>query len=164
MELFVIPTHRKCIKAIESLVREIELSKLSDEQKALAIVCNGDEIIEKELSEYLQQRKKDLPFKIYLINKCDMDKISQSLAENLGEEQREMDKLLIPDKIDYGKIFNMIYIVSFILGAEVVHRRDSDCYFYENQEASELSISYEEKFIKKKVNNVMQCEELTVVD
>ena len=74
MELFVIPTHRKCIKAIESLVREIELSKLSDEQKALAIVCNGDEIIEKELSEYLQQRKKDLPFKIYLINKCDMDK------------------------------------------------------------------------------------------
>ena len=51
-----------------------------------------------------------------------MIKISNSLAEILGEKGV---KITYSDKIDYGKIYNMIYIVSFILGAEVVHRRDS---------------------------------------
>ena len=164
MELFVIPTHRRCIQAIESLIKEIKLCKVADEQKALAIICNGDDKIEKDLLEYLCQRKKDLNFKIYLINKNDMIKISHKLAENLGKKQSEMDALLIPDRIDYGKIYNMIYIVSFILEAEVVHRRDSDCYFFEYQEASEFSINYEERFVKKKINSVMKEQGLTVVD
>ena len=42
MELFVIPTHRKCTQAIESLVKEIEYYELRMNRKT-AIVCNGDD-------------------------------------------------------------------------------------------------------------------------
>lgn len=165
MELFVIPTHRRCTDAIDSIIREMHIySKKADIELALAILDNGDEATSRFNCDYLRTIKEDCGFKVYYINMSHMEMISRQIAQEVKIDEEEMVGLLIPKKIDYGKIFNLIYLVAIALHADKIHRRDSDCYFARNAKEEEYSVGEEIKYLGQKINLVIESEELDVVD
>ena len=165
MELFVIPTHRHCLKAIDSIIREMQIFKEKNKgELSLAILDNGDTTVSMSNRNYLNTIKAKHGFEIYYIDTGHMEKLSNCIAREIGIDEKEMGELLIPRKIDYGKIFNLIYLVSMVLNADNLHRRDSDCYFDENCQEEEYSINEENKYLGKAINRVIEDGELEVID
>ena len=60
-----------------------------------------------------------------------MRKYCHKIATKLAMSEKEVDELLLPDSIDYGKISNWVYLVGVMHRARIIHRRDSDCFIDE---------------------------------
>lgn len=131
MKLFVIPTHRICEKAVVSLLKEIEKAYGYDETVKIAILDNSNSDTFRQNQDFLnklKEEKKELH--LYHIGLDDMLHIVEELGIHCDLTEDELKEMLYPDKIDYGKIANMIYITTLLLSENGFHRRDSDCFVF----------------------------------
>ncbi|GEB30290.1 Uncharacterised protein [Enterococcus casseliflavus] len=157
MELFCIPTHRKIDEALNSILLEMDYFMTSrDVDVALLVIENGS----KEVFSYNQKLLESLEasFNIFHLGLHDLKNIVVEISEHSEIPLEVLSDLLFPDSVDYGKMANFIYIISCILNADGIHRRDSDCVTISNQ--SELfPIKQELNYLGKKIK---EAQSLTI--
>lgn len=123
MRMFVIPTHRECFEAIQSIKKEIiYFQKITKEETIFVLLDNGNVNNYKANQKFLSSI--EFPCPKYHISLKTMGIIATDISKKLG---KNLSELLVPYEVDYGKIFNYIYIVGMLFNASGIHRRDSDC-------------------------------------
>jgi len=154
MELFIIPTHRECKRAVESIIKEMNYARKRNINVELVVLDNSREETYLKNDEFLKAVKKSYQdLKIHHISLNDMDKIVHKLSKAMDLKYEELAEMLLPNSIDYGKISNFIYIISILLGADRFHRRDSDC-FIDELEEKDFPVVHELEFLGKDVNEI----------
>lgn len=152
MELFVLPTHRFCEKAVASALDEAVILKkdrcdvrilVLDNSKNDIYCCNAIAI----------NKLQDRGITIYHIGMQKIKDFIFMLSDNCSIPFNELMELLYPDKIDYGKIFNLLYLIAILLGADNIYRRDSDC-FANLLDEEKYPIQIEKHFLGKNVHNI----------
>lgn len=152
MELFVIPTHRLCEKAVLSALDEVIILKEQTNDVRILVLDNSkDEIFKCNDMAIDEIRKRG--FIIYHFGMEQIRKLIILLSENSDISYDELMEMLYPDKIDYGKIFNLLYIVAVVLGADNIYRRDSDC-FANLLEEKKYPVQMEKRFLGKNVHYI----------
>lgn len=123
MRMFVIPTHRVCFEAIESFKTEIVyFQKETNEDAIFVLLDNGNTDNYQANQKFLSNI--EFPCPKYHISLKDMNSIARYISKKLGND---ISQLLMPYEVDYGKIFNYIYIIGILFKVSGIHRRDSDC-------------------------------------
>ena len=161
--MFVIPTHRLCFKAVDSIILEMDLAISQGLNCFLAVIDNSPMQIYLQNDEYLRKLSKDVTYAIYHIGNDILKMFVSDLAKKINKDKKEIEDLLVPEKVDYGKIHNWIYICSIFLNAEYIHRRDSDCYVT-NIDKEFYPVVAENKFLGKKINSVLSQLEVIQMD
>jgi hypothetical protein len=163
MELFVIPTHRICKEAVESILEEINYIKYEEVDFGLVVLDNSKKEIFLNNHDFLiSVRNRHRNLHIYHIGLDSMLKIVKGISDKCLIPYDELKEMLYPDDINYGKIGNFLYLITVLLGAKGFHRRDSDCFIFEMEKES-YPIIPEAKYLGNKVKeieNVMKQEEL----
>ena len=150
-DIFVIPTHRNVKMSMKSIIKEMYVS---NGDKALVVLDNSKSEIFKENHIEIKKESGKCKYPIFHVGINDMEKIVYKISESLGERDTLIE-LLVPYDFDYGKIFNMIYLIAEILGADRIHRRDSDCYYSECTDINEYAVVEENKYLGEKIHNVL---------
>lgn len=154
MELFVIPTHRDCRRAVESLIKEIHVFiEKTGKIAMMAVIDNSSHDIYQMNHKFLSEVAKNEEFRIYHIGLNSLYLYFKQISMNF-EQDKYVFSLLYPKEKDYGKIFNTISLVACTLGVDVIHRRDSDC-FYKEEKAEEKAVWREIEYIGKSVKDTM---------
>lgn len=153
MDMYVIPTHRKCFDAINSAYEEIKyLRKLNAVDITLVLLDNSKQDIFESNERYLRKLKSEIP--TYHVSLNDMNKIIYEVSKKVSINYEQLKEMLLPDKTDYGKIYNFIYIIATILKVDRFYRRDSDC---SNKllDKRRYPIIIENEYLGKNVNNIL---------
>lgn len=153
-DMFVIPTHRNCEKSVSSILEEMKEIK-SNRYKFLVVVDNSKKEIYEQNHAFLKSILDGIEFPIYHVGLEQMDGIINQIAHGLGKNAKRLKELLLPDSIDYAKIYNMIYILTVALGVNRFHRRDSDCYYDESIKKLKYAVNSEEKYLGVPINQVV---------
>ena len=124
--MFAIPTHRKCKKAILSIVEEMRQCNETWDI-FLVVLDNSPNTIFEENDKIIEKIRKTINFVIYHISMDEMVHMVEKLANCMKINSSYMMELLIPREIDYGKFYNLLYICAISFSADIIHRRDSDC-------------------------------------
>lgn len=152
-EVFIIPTHRDCKKSVCSLIEEIKKIKCNRD-KVLVVVDNSKKSIYEQNHVFLKSKTSEVNYPIYHIGLEQMDSILTQIANDIGMSSQRIKEMMLPDDIDYAKIYNMIYLLTVILGANRFHRRDSDCYYDNSYQELKYAINAEEKFLGINLNQI----------
>ena len=145
MELFVVPTNRRIDKCIQSLIME---SNSISEDNLILIIDNSNIEIQKHNKRIIEENKK-FTHKVLWVNLVKQKEFIEILAKESSIDKAELLSLLYADHCDYGKIFNIIYLVAVALGFDSFHRRDSDCYV--SGEPETYPVYMEMKYLNKKI-------------
>lgn len=156
MDLFVIPTHRLCKKAVVSSLEEAVILKEQKKEVKILVLDNGKKEIFQENKKAIDNMQK-YGIDIYHFGMENIKKLINLIHKYCDISVDELMEMLYPDKIDYGKIFNLLYLVSILVGAECIHRRDSDCFANELTE-DKYPIQVEKQFLGKYVNEIKNVE------
>lgn len=151
--MFAIPTHRKCQKAVTSIINEMN-SCNKEWNIFLVVLDNSNQEIFGENDIFIRKINKIVSFDIYHIG---MDKINvmiKKIALRMNIDVSYISDLLLIKGIDYGKMYNLLYICAISFYADVIHRRDSDCSL-ESIEIDDYPISMEIRYIKKSIVDVL---------
>lgn len=151
MDLFVIPTHRLCEKAVKSIIEEIK-SHAANELGILILDNSKDEIY-KENHSILKELKENNDIAIFHVGLEEMREILFEISKKCILSYDELVEMFYPDKIDYGKVFNFIYLLATLYGADRIHRRDSDCFVW-GLEQTKYPYNPERLFLGKNVNSI----------
>lgn len=151
MRMFVIPTHRVCFEAIESIKTEIiYFQKKTNEEMMFVLLDNGNADNYQANQKFLASI--EFPCPKYHISLGDMDIIAKYISKKLGND---ISNLLMPYEVDYGKIFNYIYIIGILFNVSGIHRRDSDCRLLTLSKLN-MPICMETRFLGSSVSK-MKC-------
>ena len=151
MEIFAIPTHRLVETALMSLVKEVQkVEQTSNSEIVIIIIDNSSYNIANKNKSLVMQLKNKLKNRIYYLNLKQWYKIIKKISDISGICLGELIELLYSNDVDYGKIFNIIFILVSMLGGDTFHRRDSDCVI-KNEDYPSIE---ELKFIGKKINDI----------
>lgn len=151
--MFAIPTHRKCKKAILSIVEEMRQCNETWDI-FLVVLDNSPNTIFEENDKIIEKIRKTINFVIYHISMDEMVHMVEKLANCMKINSSYMMELLIPREIDYGKIYNLLYICAISFSADIIHRRDSDCSLGDIM-LGDYPIDMEMKYINKPINHVI---------
>jgi len=164
--MFVIPTHRECLKSIISILHEMEVyHNQTGDEPILLILDNGSSQISSINKTYFKEHKNEWNrFRVYYIKIDNTSELIEIISQKSNIDINVLNDLLIPEKIDYGKIYNLIYLMSSALKCSSFHRRDSDCYFDPDYTKENLSVIQETKFLNQPVKAVIKKEILDVID
>lgn len=124
MSFLVIPTHRLVERAIASAITEISHYP---QEFSIIVVDNSCKDIYNKNCKIINEFKKDTP-SIYHYGLSDQKDLIDLLSRKTGYSYNELMTLLYPNNVDYGKIFNIIYLIICTHGGDRFHRRDSDCF------------------------------------
>lgn len=155
---FFIPTTRKCSVPVESALEEISQYKLEDDESVDFILLeqNKDRIsIEnhKMLDEY---QKKYPEIKTYHIFAEDIDRFCTEYFLNTRKMSYEKAEELFSHVYSYGMTYNRIFVIAALLGADYIHRRDSDV-FTQCLNGKKLNpFELEMKYLGKKLSSVSE--------
>jgi hypothetical protein len=156
MNVMVIPTHRNTQEGIDSAVQEIYRASREQgslESWTLLVVDNGPHEIAEVNRSYLEMIGKKTGIQVAHYNFQEQEQIARSVARHMGGDEAELLDLLLPSGVDYGKIFNMIYLLVVMMGGSSFHRRDSDC-FVDELIPSHYPIVGEMRYLGKTVKEV----------
>ncbi|WP_019912165.1 DUF6271 family protein [Paenibacillus sp. HW567] len=165
--MFAIPTNRLVLPAVQSVPIEMtSMRKRGIDPEELIILDNGPSQVVERNKRDLEALQKTTPIRIIHHDLNDQFEWIRDLAEHGQWDVAELIRLLYPhpEEVDYGKVFNMLYLAAARYGRKVIHRRDSDCYTPLGDE-SLYPVWGENQFIGKKVSEVLHmadtCECLT---
>lgn len=165
--MFAIPTNRLVLPAAQSIL--IEMTSLKNggiDPEELIILDNSPPHLAERNKRDLAELQKKTAIPILHHDLADQLQWIQELAE-LG--QWGMDELMgllypRPEEVDYGKVFNMLYLAAARYGRKVIHRRDSDCFTPLGDE-NRYPVWGEMAFIGKRVSEALHladtCESLS---
>ena len=147
--MFIIPTTRKCTKAIHSAINEISLYKCAPDEEIEFVLLEqmkGD--ISEDNSRILKNITND-KIKIRHIYADDIDEICNKYFEKQKSGHSDNESSLFRQCYSYGMTYNRIFVIAAILGADYIHRRDSDV-FMQVIEGNNLSpLEIEMKYLGK---------------
>lgn len=167
--MFAIPTNRLVLPAAKSILREMNwMRRQGHDPEELIILDNGPAHIMEQNRRDMEALSKEtsIPIKYHDLDD-QMLWITQWSVQS-GYAADELASLLYPrpGEVDYGKVFNMIYLAAARYGRKVIHRRDSDCFAPLGDEAL-YPVSGELAFIGKRVADIASltepCEPLSGV-
>lgn len=150
MHVFTIPTNRELGKSIDSIYREIQyFTEATNQDSCLLVVDTSSEDVSQVNSVSVKSKFPDSLKSTTHIIHCtlkDQDNFIAKLSEVSKIPLSQLSHLLQINATDYGKVYNMIYLLSISLGGSVIHRRDSDC-FVDSNVFPEMPIESELKFL-----------------
>lgn len=138
--LFIIPTHKECISAIEGYLTELISIGSYTNLVFVLLDSSKKEDFCKNHQKLLEYRRKVSDLSIYHVKQELLDRIIiESLEGNLSEK---IINLLVGETFSYGKMMNRIAIIANLLGCNYIHRRDSDTrpQLFQNMSVSSLEI------------------------
>lgn len=150
MNLYVIPTNRLVLNAAESLCKEI--CSTSEKNNTIIILDNSEKSIFEQNLMDMKKLTKKYDINIYVSGLEQQKKLVREIEDAL--KCADLDELLIPYGVDYGKVFNMIYLYTVLLGEESFHRRDSDCLVEQINNEKDYPIHRELDFLGKTVDEI----------
>lgn len=152
--MYVIPSHRKIpSKNIEEYFCEVEYIKNnSNDELYLVFFEDRDDCI--NLNEIRRIKNKYSNNKVFYVNRESTKKVLDYIKEQLDLNILDIYESLYPkNKVNYGNIFNRIFIFAVLFGCDYIHRRDSDVRIDANKENKIYPSYIEYKFLGKSINN-----------
>ncbi|WP_225411605.1 DUF6271 family protein [Stigmatella hybrida] len=128
--MFAIPTNRLVDSAARSILREMHLMQASGvDPEELFILDNSTEEISRHNARDLARLRRETGLPIRHVTSGEQLQLIDALARVTGQERGVLRDLLYPEPNtgDYGKVFNLLYLLAAAHGRRVIHRRDSDC-------------------------------------
>lgn len=125
--IYAIPTHRKMDKKnINDYFSEVNFANDKYGQDCL-LVFFEDVDMNINLDEIKEVAKKYKNVRYMYINRRDVVYIYNLIYNDLPQSSKDIFKKLYPGaNVNYGNVFNRIFIFAILLGADKIHRRDSD--------------------------------------
>lgn len=152
--IYAIPTHRLMDKEnVNDYFSEVEYCiKELHEECMLVFFEDTEEYKSQDVIKTVGKEFKKV--KYMYINRNDTRKIYDFIYEKLSDDAKSIFKKLYPNEnVNYGNIFNRIFIFSILLGAEKIIRRDSDVLIEHTTKGKVYPIKNEIKLLGKKDNN-----------
>lgn len=125
--IYAIPTHRKMDKKnINDYFSEVSYANEKFGQDCLLVFFEDvDENINLDEIKAIGENYKNVRFKY--INRRDVVYIYDRIYKKLPQSSKDIFRKLYPGaNVNYGNVFNRIFIFAILLGADKIHRRDSD--------------------------------------
>lgn len=125
--IYAVPTHRLMNKEnINDYFSEVSYANQKTNDKCLLIFFeDSDKIINLENIKSIAKEYEDVNY--LFITRPDTVYIYDYLYSKLPSSSKEIFKKLYPNSnVNYGNVFNRIFIFAMLLGADTIHRRDSD--------------------------------------
>ncbi len=152
--VYAIPTHRLMEKKnVRDYFTEVEYCiKTLNEECILVFFEDTEEYKSKEV---INNVGKEYPKVNYMyINRNDTRKIFDIIFSQLSDNAKKIFKKIYPNEnVNYGNIFNRIFIFSILLGAEKIIRRDSDVLIENTPKGKVFPIKNEINLLGKTNNN-----------
>jgi len=135
-------------------MKEINYVVERGEKTCLVIIENSnDDVYIKNRIFLISVARANQTIPIYHIGLENMKKIIVLIQRKTKLSYEKLTEMLYPDKINYGKIGNAIYLITALLHADSIHRRDSDC-FVNHLTPDDYPVSQEYKYMNKSVNTL----------
>jgi hypothetical protein len=128
--MFAIPTNRLVSPAARSILREMQLMQESGvDPEELFILDNSTEEISRHNARELALLRQETRIPIRHVTAGEQLQLIDALSRVTGQDRPVLRDLLYPEPNtgDYGKVFNLLYLLAAAHGRRVLHRRDSDC-------------------------------------
>ncbi|SET97478.1 DUF6271 family protein [Stigmatella erecta] len=128
--MFAIPTNRLVSPAARSILREMHLMQEAGvDPEELVILDNSTGEIVRHNARDLALLRQETRIPIRHVTAGEQLQLIDALARVTGQERGVLRDLLYPEPNtgDYGKVFNLLYLLAAAHGRRVIHRRDSDC-------------------------------------
>ena len=125
--IYAIPTHRPMLeKNVNDYFEEVSYAKKTFSKRVLlAFFEDSENYINKELINNISKKFPDIDY--MYINRDDTRKVYDLIYEKLSFQAKKIFLKLYPNKnVNYGNIFNRIFIFALILKCDYICRRDSD--------------------------------------
>jgi len=154
--VFMVPTHRPIERtALERHVAEIEHARHTlGERIPLVIVENRSDnrdLVYEVAAEHPQ-------LDIYRLDDSDLAEFQEALKRQLHPPSKAaLDSISDTGVLNYGNVFNRLYLVASAMGARYLHRRDSDTYAQENEGRLIPPLDLEMSFLGKVDTEGMTC-------
>ena len=124
---FCIPTHREILdEFLDGFYKEVTyINSILNIPCPLVIFEDTNKNINKD--KILSFKKKYTNCTVHYVTRQDVEKIYDIILYNLCKEDKIIFRKLYPNpNVNYGNVFNRIFIFATLLGADYIHRRDSD--------------------------------------
>lgn len=154
--VFMVPTHRPIERtALKRHVAEIENARQTlGERIPLVIVENRSDnqhLISEVAAEHPQ-------LDIYRLDDSDIAEFQEALKRQLPPPSRAaLDSISDTGVLNYGNVFNRMYLVASAMGAQHLHRRDSDTYAQKNEGRLIPPLELEMSFLGEVDTHGMPC-------
>ena len=125
--IYCVPTHRKMDhRNIHSYFNEVKYANTKFSQDILLVFFEDqDEKINLEDILYASQNYSDV--KYLYITRNEIKNLLDLIYRKLPRKSKAIFKKMYPgENVNYGNIFNRIFIFAILVGADFIHRRDSD--------------------------------------
>lgn len=125
--IYCVPTHRKMDhRNIHSYFNEVKYANTKFSQDILLVFFEDqDEKINLEDILYASQNYSDV--KYLYITRNEIKNLLDLIYRKLPRKSKAIFKKIYPgENVNYGNIFNRIFIFAILVGADFIHRRDSD--------------------------------------
>ena len=161
--LLCIPTNRFCAESIESLYNEMFYNRKADEELHFAVIdsSEGRDSYEnqKALADVAQRVKCS---NAYYVPVGDFDENLQDMAGDFLDEFSLKDAV-VGNEYSYGKAANRSFMLAIMLGADYIHRRDSDVYLQRINDEWLRPIDIEAEYLGQTIpNDILRNEEVQV--
>ena len=125
--IYAIPTHRKIdTQNINDYFSEVSYANEKFGQECLLIFFeDNNENVNLDAIKEIGKKYKNVNY--MYINKRDVISVYDYILQKLPQSSKQIFMKLYPgNNVNYGNVFNRIFIFSMLLGAEKIYRRDSD--------------------------------------
>jgi ribosomal protein L17 len=152
MRIYNIPTNRVCYEQAITYVEEVKKVKnKTGENIEFIILENGKDEVEKQNGDnFKAYNEGQTELEIYHVTKEEQRSWLKRLLNHANcTDKEEMLQILSPENvICYGAVLNKSFLIGASLGAESIHRRDSDTQLITNK-SKPFPLEYEIKYLGK---------------
>lgn len=124
--VYFVPTNRRLNENFIQFCDEVKHAILKHNEQIPFVVT--DDMKKRENLEFIKQTAKQYPeIEFYYFDQKRMNDILLSLIEYMSEEKQNILKCLLPkEEINYGNTLNREFILTMLMGSDIMFRRDSD--------------------------------------
>ena len=153
---FFIPTTRQCSAPVESALEEISQYQLEeDETVDFVLLEQNRDKISAANGRALKEYQKQYPnIHMYHIYAEDIDSFCVKYLVKTRNMDPEEAAECFSSVYSYGMTYNRIFIIAALLGADYIHRRDSDVYTQHIDGVNLSPFEMEMKYLGKPLSSV----------
>ena len=152
--IYTIPTHRPIGEEfVNGFFKEVDYAnKTLKKNGALVVFEDNNEPINKNVLTKYKQIYPDV--QLFYIEKQRVFKFYDKIKNKLSDNDQKVFEKLYPNKnVNYGNVFNRIFLFAQLFKAKVIIRRDSDCLIDNNGEFDVFPIKIELDRIGKQIED-----------
>ena len=158
-----IPTNRECAIFLQKYCEECKYAKNNmNLDIGFLIVDTNEESVSKRHKDILKKYSDDIDI-YYMDNKDQMKFLEFLVSKEQEKERQKLLEILNPSRCSYGAAANKTFLYATALGADFIHRRDSDTMPQEVRGKKIYPIESENEFLGKKYCSILNCEKINSV-